>query len=94
MPLTKEFRIFFINKKILKVYNYWDEGDYGETITELEIFIKLAQNIDSNFFTMDIAKKKNGDWIVMELGDGQTAGLPGNANTLDFYNELMISLIY
>ena len=55
MPLTKEFRIFFINKKILKVYNYWDEGDYGETITELEIFIKLAQNIDSNFFTMDIA---------------------------------------
>ncbi len=94
MPLTKEFRIFFANKKIIKVFDYWDEGEYGETKPELDIFIEIAQNIDSKFFTMDIAKKKNGDWIIMELGDGQVAGLPDNANRNEFYSKLKNVLLY
>lgn len=88
MPLTKEFRIFFANKRIVKVFDYWDEGEYGETKPELDSFIDIAQNIHSNFFTMDVAKKKNGDWIIMELGDGQVAGLPDNANKDEFYRKL------
>ncbi len=88
MPLTKEFRVFFAYKKIVKVFDYWDEGEYGKTKPELDTFIEIAQNIDSNFFTMDVAKKKNGDWIIMELGDGQVAGLPDNANRNEFYNNL------
>ena len=88
MPLTKEFRIFFANKRIVKVFDYWDEGEYGETKPELDDFIEIAQNIDSNFFTMDVAKKKDGDWIIMELGDGQVAGLPDNAYRNEFYNNL------
>jgi len=88
MPLTKEFRIFFANKKIVKVFNYWDEGEYGETKPELDDFIEIAQNIDSKFFTMDVAKKKNGNWIIMELGDGQVAGFPDNADRNDFYKNL------
>ena len=88
MPLTLEFRIFFAKKKIVSVFNYWDEGKYGETKPKLDLFIEIAQTIDSNFFTMDVAKKKNGDWIIMELGDGQVAGLPDNANRNDFYKKL------
>ena len=71
------------------MFNYWDEGSYGETKPEIEEFIKLAKKIDSNFFTMDIAKKKNGKWIIMELGDGQVAGLPDNADTFEFYYNLI-----
>ncbi len=88
MPLTKEFRVFFANKKIIKVFDYWDEGEYGETKPELDDFIEIAQYIDSKFFTIDIAKKKNGDWIIMELGDGQVAGLPDNADRTEFYSNL------
>ncbi len=88
MPLTKEFRIFFANRKIVKVFDYWDEGEYGDTKPELDDFIEIAKNIDSKFFTMDVAKKKNGDWIIMELGDGQVAGLPDNADRNEFYTKL------
>lgn len=88
MPLTKEFRIFFANKKIVKVFDYWDEGEYEETNPELDVFIEIAQSIDSKFFTMDVAKKKKGDWIIMELGDGQVAGLPDNADRKEFYINL------
>jgi hypothetical protein len=31
-----------------------------------------------NFFVMDIAKTQSGDWIVVELNDGQMSGLSEN----------------
>lgn len=93
MPLTKEFRLFFANKQLVHVFNYWDEGNYGDTTPELKQFIQIAQNIESDFFTMDIAKMKNGDWIIMELGDGQVAGLPNNANKNEFYQNLQNNIL-
>lgn len=88
MPLTKEFRIFFANKQIVSIFNYWDEGDYGDLKPNLDVFKEIAKNIESNFFTMDIAQKKNGNWIIMELGDGQVSGLPDNADVNTFYKNL------
>lgn len=88
MPLTKEFRIFFIDRKLMAVFDYWEEGDYGDTKPSLDSFIEVAQNIKSSFFTMDIAKKKDGDWIIMELGDGQVAGIPENVDEVAFYQSL------
>ncbi|HAA16112.1 MAG TPA: hypothetical protein DCE41_32160 [Cytophagales bacterium] len=88
MPLTMEFRIFFAQKQVLQVYPYWDEGAYGDTLPEMNEFTSLAQNIDSHFFTMDVAKKNAGGWMVMELGDGQVAGLPDLADRKAFYERL------
>ena len=93
MPLTKEFRLFFAFNKLVSVFEYWAEGEYGETKPELEEFKQIAKNINSNFFTMDIAKKKNGEWIIMELGDGQVAGLPDNANKDEFYKAIQENAI-
>lgn len=88
MPLTKEFRLFVKNAKIMSVFNYWDEGDYQNLAPSLDTFLHLLPNIKSNFFSMDIAKKVEGDWIIVELGDGQVAGLPENADKLAFYQAL------
>ena len=38
------------SKKIVKVFDYWDEGEYGETKPELNDFEKITQNI--NFYTL------------------------------------------
>lgn len=88
MPLTKEWRLFFAHSSLVSWFNYWDEGDYGNTVPELTSFLEVAKTIDSHFFTMDIAQKKNGHWIIMELGDGQTAGLPENVSCGKFYEGL------
>ena len=90
MPLTKEFRIFVKNNEIINVFKYWDEGDYEEVEPVLDEFNELLPNIKSNFFTMDIAKKIDGNWIIIELGDGQVAGLPDNANKDEFYKRLKL----
>jgi hypothetical protein len=88
MPLTKEFRLFFLNGQVIQIFNYWDEGDYGDTKPDLTKFVDIGRKVKSNFFTMDIAKKKNGDWIIMELGDGQVSGLPDNADKNNFYRAV------
>ncbi|MDH7914352.1 ATP-grasp domain-containing protein [Winogradskyella sp. SYSU M77433] len=85
MPLTKEFRLIFLNKELVQVLDYWDEGVYDSEKPDIEFFKNIANKIESNFFTMDVAKKKDGNWIIMELGDGQVAGLPDHANTDEFY---------
>lgn len=90
MPLTKEYRLFFLNKKLLAVFNYWDEGEYEEIAIDLNKFVEIAQTIESNFFTMDIAQKINGEWIIMELGDGQVSGLPDNADKNQFYEKISL----
>lgn len=88
MPLTKEFRLFVKDGKIISVFKYWDEGDYEKVEPVLETFESIIPKIKSHFFTMDIAKKQGADWIIVELGDGQVAGLPGNINVTNFYNQL------
>lgn len=89
MPLKQEYRLFFFNKELLGCYDYWEEGEYlsGEK-PPLDLFKSIAEGVESNFFSMDIAKTKSGEWIIIELGDGQVAGLPDKADRLPFYNRM------
>ncbi|WCF11562.1 ATP-grasp domain-containing protein (plasmid) [Paenibacillus thiaminolyticus] len=91
IPLANERRLFFLNHQLIANYDYWDEVIYqnDDDCIPIDSFIVLAKNIDSHFFTMDIAKKKSGEWIVMELGDGQVSGLPKNTEYTLFYERLV-----
>lgn len=88
MPLTKEYRMFFLDGKPILCSEYWDQGDYHGPKPPLDDFAWLAQRVESRFFSMDVAKRKNGEWLVMELGDGQVTGLPDNADMDQFYQFL------
>jgi ATP-grasp domain, R2K clade family 3 len=88
MPLTREYRIFVFDKEPLHWVPYWEEGDYGEEIPPLEQFREIAEQVKSRFFTMDIAKQVDGKWIIIELGDGQVAGLPERSDPVRFYEAL------
>lgn len=88
MPLTLEYRIFFLYHKPILWLNYWDDGKYGDIVPPLDKFTEIAENVKSNFFTMDIAKTKIGDWLIVELGDAQVAGLPERTNKEEFYKNL------
>jgi hypothetical protein len=37
---------------------------------------------------MDIAQQETGGWIIVELGDGQVAGLAEHVNVDAFYQKL------
>ena len=89
MPLKQEYRLFFLAGNLLACYDYWEEGDYSQLDPPpLEMFIEIARQVDSRFFTMDIAKTQDGKWIIIELGDAQVAGLPDKVERSHFYERL------
>lgn len=92
MPLTEEYRLFFFYKKLLGIYDYWEEGEYKFSKPDTTEFEEIAQCVESNFFSMDIARQKNGELLIIELGDGQVAGLPDKTNRNEFYKQLNICL--
>ena len=51
----------------------------------MDQFTEVAAAVQSRFFTMDMAKRRDGEWMIVELGDAQVAGLPENADVNGFY---------
>ncbi|KWX72125.1 hypothetical protein AMQ84_25915 [Paenibacillus riograndensis] len=89
MPLSNEYRLFFLHHKLIQCTGYWDEVVYQQEIPKLDSFIDLAKGVASPFFTMDIAKTTNGEWTIIEIGDGQVSGLPSHADLEQFYKSIM-----
>jgi hypothetical protein len=88
MPLTREFRQFFLDGRRILSTPYREEGDYSGLHVPEDLFQNVEQQVQSRFFTMDIARLRNGEWMIVELDDGQVAGLPERANVQAFYWEL------
>ena len=88
MPLTLEYRLFFLDGGPLLVTPYWEGVAYEGDGPPVERFTTLAVGVRSRFFTVDVARKRDGDWLVVELGDGQVAGLPDAADVGAFYRGL------
>ena len=93
MPLTKEFRIFFFDGEPIYSVEYWEEGDYQGIFPLFAQFAQVAKAVQSRFFTMDVAKRIDGSWMIIELGDGQVAGLPEKVDIIDFYQTLLKCLL-
>lgn len=93
MPLSNEFILFFLNNELFTIAEYWDEVAYQQATPILEPFIQLAKGIRSHFFTMDIAKTVSGDWVIIEVGDGQVSGLPSHTDIGKFYGSIKNHLI-
>jgi hypothetical protein len=87
MPLTREYRAFFANEELMCSFPYWDEVSYNDPGGSEE-FIRQFSYIDSNFYTVDYACKKDGGWIIVEIGDGQVSGLPEFGDKQVFYKQL------
>lgn len=73
---------------MIGIFDYWEEGEYKLAKPETTEFEEIAQQVSSNFFSMDIARKKDGEIIIIELGDGQVAGLPDRTDRAEFYKQL------
>jgi ATP-grasp domain, R2K clade family 3 len=88
MPLTEEYRIFWMDAQPLFWSPYWEDGEYAGTGPPLDIFAETAAAVRSRFFSMDVARRIDGTWLIVELGDGQVSGLPRDDDAGPFYEAL------
>lgn len=92
LPFTNEWRFFFYKNELLTHAYYWSIADKPElaNITKGGIdFAKMIAGIVSehvNFFVLDIAEKADGEWILIEVNDGQQSGLSENNPDVLYWN--------
>jgi hypothetical protein len=85
-PVTLEFRFFVAYGEVVSSGFYWSSHvDQLEKVPNpsqvpQEFIQKVIDRVKDkvNFFVMDIAKTQSGEWIVIELNDGQMSGLSEN----------------
>ena len=93
MPMSLEYRVFVADGRPVLTVPYWPEGRYPDGIAPpVDELCAAASAVGSKFFTMDVALAEDGRWIVVELGDGQVAGLPREDDAPAFYRELLAAL--
>jgi ribosomal protein L7/L12 len=88
MPLTEEYRIFWLDAQPMICSPYWEGGEDCKTYPPLELFSEIAAAVRSRFFTMDLARRRDGEWMIIETGDGQVSGLPRESDADRFYQAL------
>jgi hypothetical protein len=90
LPVTNEFRFFVHDGEILCGGYYW--SSHVDTLRERgieppkveEVPRAFLERVTSKigkkvrFYALDVAKTISGDWIVIELNDGQMSGLSMN----------------
>ena len=85
-----EWRIFYYENKRVSASpnsNQNEDSEFPRNFLE-EVVDNIAFQIDSNFFTIDVSLKEDGDWMIIETGDGQVSGLSPNQNSLEFYASI------
>lgn len=81
-PMFNEHRFFFYKGNLLSHGYYWSSGEkVGEVTSEgISFAHKIAQQVRENipFVVIDIARRTDGSWVLIELNDGQMSGLSEN----------------
>lgn len=96
-PLGREFRVLLYGDQVLTIGYYWDGPDPLENLADAERaeIIRLAREVAIRirvpFLVVDIGQQENGEWIVVESGDAQFAGL-SQINPLSLWSALSQAL--
>lgn len=103
MPMANEWRLFFYKERLLADGFYWsiveDESKIEAARPDFEssgrafaqkCALIIAKRAD--FFVLDIAKTQDGEWICVEVNDGQMSGLNDSVDPAKLYSALSESL--
>lgn len=84
-PVHEEYRLFMWDGRLLAATPaLWGKGPF-EKLKEWEL---IAAKFSSRFISMDIARRQDGNWMIMEVGDGGVSGLPGSIEPIEYYHKL------
>jgi hypothetical protein len=85
LPITEEYRFFVAYGKVLAGGFYW--SSHVDDLPEVpkasnvpkefldEVIDALSPVLKYSFYVVDVARKEDGGWMVVEVNDGQMSGL-------------------
>lgn len=91
---VNEWRVFYYDNRMISCSPNSNQKGSPNNPKEFvnSVVNGVAFQTDSNFFTIDVAEKEDGEWMIIETGDGQVSGLSPNQNSLEFFTAMQIEL--
>ena len=90
LPLVNEWRAFMVYGQVFHVAPYWATGDYSGDKPDLATMEQMARPLKNlPFIAADFAQKEDGSWMLIEINDGGSAGIPEGSTPTQFYSDLM-----
>lgn len=92
-PMGREFRVFIYERQVLEYGYYWEGKDelskllLEEEREVLNLAIWASERLEVPYVAIDIGQLESGEWIVIETGDAQFAGL-SQIPALQLWNKL------
>jgi hypothetical protein len=100
LPISEEYRFFYLDGQLVDAGFYWSshvddiEGEFDPMVEVPKDFLaKVVERVGDKirFWVVDVARKADGGWMVVELNDGQQSGL-GCIDPDRFYRRLAATL--
>jgi ATP-grasp domain, R2K clade family 3 len=97
LPQTNEWRFFYLGPRRLSHAYYWPGSNFLDRATISDTAIALADRIAQivsevvPFFVLDLAETETGDWILIEVNDGQQS-VPSEHDLDRLYGNLRAAL--
>lgn len=85
---TNEYRVFYMGGQAATVSR--NSGQYIHAPMPPQKLIEKYADLGSPYYTIDYAELENGEWKILEAGDGQVSGL----SDFQDYNEYFRTLYY
>ena len=87
---TNEIRVFYINHQIHSIaHNSMQSNDAPLPPNKL---IEKYQGLNSPYYTVDFAERKDEEWTIIEAGDGGVSGLSPGQDVQAYYRALYYAL--
>ncbi|MEU6035427.1 ATP-grasp domain-containing protein [Actinomadura sp. NPDC047616] len=84
-----EARVWWVDGEPALVGPHPDNPEV-ETEPEYEAVAPAVRSLGCRFITTDMARREDGQWRVVEVGDGQVSDLPATVDPMDLYAHLPI----
>jgi len=88
LPLVREYRFFVLDGRPFFIAPYWGEGDYRGEPPSADVIAPILPLVRSRFYAADVAEQESGGWLLVELNDGGSAGVPEGGDPEAFYRAL------
>jgi hypothetical protein len=88
MPLAVETRAFILDGSPAYVLPYWEGTGDRVPPPPLERFLPALRRVPARFITADLARRADGEWLILEVGDGQVSGVPEDQDALPLFRAL------
>lgn len=101
LPITEEYRFFILDGEVVGSGYYWsqfpeirEENKLNANSVPREFLNDIISRVGNKkmFYVIDVARKLDGGWVVVELNDGCQSGL-SDVNPAELYGNIKKVLV-